>query len=293
MNCEYDMLIPVSGGKDSHWQVSLALDIGLKPLLVTFAPSIPTTLGTHNLNNIGSLGADHFVVHSNLELHKQLVLQGMRLFGSPAIPMHLQIFHTSRALAEKFSIPSVFWGENCALEYGSVDNSLIRLPYSESWFQNFGNTFNTDSKFWASELSLPSIKLSNYNDATSNSNIECDFFGNYFSWDPLKTSSVATRLGFKFPTSPVLGFYSFSDLDDLLLILHHHMKFVKFGVRRAEDNLSIEIRQGRISREEALSKLNDLGEQKLEYDYIQLVSNYLDITIDELCSIIESFLASS
>ena len=104
--------------------------MGLKPLLVTFAPSIPTPLGKHNLDNIGTLGADHFVVHSNLALHKSLVLRGMELFGSPAIPMHLQIFHTSRALAEKFSIPSVFWGENCALEYGSTDRSLIRLPYS-------------------------------------------------------------------------------------------------------------------------------------------------------------------
>ena len=117
IGCEYDMLIPVSGGKDSHWQVSLAIDMGLKPLLVTFAPSIPTPLGKHNLDNIGTLGADHFVVHSNLALHKSLVLRGMELFGSPAIPMHLQIFHTSRALAEKFSIPSVFWGEMLGITF--------------------------------------------------------------------------------------------------------------------------------------------------------------------------------
>ena len=59
-------------------------------------------------------------------------------FGSPAIPLHLQIFHTSWRIAHDLNIPIVFWGENCALEYGAVDKKLSKSPYSKDWFNTFG-----------------------------------------------------------------------------------------------------------------------------------------------------------
>src|SRR4051812_3759410 len=41
----YDCLIPVSGGKDSTWQVVTCLEYGLKPLCVTWRPPGRTALG--------------------------------------------------------------------------------------------------------------------------------------------------------------------------------------------------------------------------------------------------------
>ena len=50
---DYDCIIPVSGGKDSTYQVHLITKIGqLKPLLVSFEPSYPTKVGEYNLNNL-------------------------------------------------------------------------------------------------------------------------------------------------------------------------------------------------------------------------------------------------
>ena len=49
----YDCIIPVSGGKDSHYQTYLVTQVyKLKPLLVTYNHSYNTVVGTRNLNNL-------------------------------------------------------------------------------------------------------------------------------------------------------------------------------------------------------------------------------------------------
>ena len=62
-NNYYDCIIPVSGGKDSTYQVHFIKNvIGLKPLCVTFEPTLPTKIGRKNLDMLNRLGVDliHF-----------------------------------------------------------------------------------------------------------------------------------------------------------------------------------------------------------------------------------------
>ena len=56
----YDCIIPVSGGKDSHFQTHLMRKVfGLNPLLVTYNHAFNTQLGIRNLNNlVTKLGVD-------------------------------------------------------------------------------------------------------------------------------------------------------------------------------------------------------------------------------------------
>ena len=66
----YDCLIPVSGGKDSTWQVSTCLKYGLKPLTFTYKPILRTKIGKENLENLLKLGVDHidFTINRKLEI---------------------------------------------------------------------------------------------------------------------------------------------------------------------------------------------------------------------------------
>ena len=59
----YDCIIPVSGGKDSHFQVWYVKEkLGLNPLLVTYYTHNYTSTGEANLKNIGKVfGVDHYV----------------------------------------------------------------------------------------------------------------------------------------------------------------------------------------------------------------------------------------
>ena len=48
---------------------------------------------------------------------------------------------------------------------------------------------------------------------------------------------------------PKTGFYDFADIDDDLISIHHYLKIIfKYGFSRMYDNLSLEIRNKRISR---------------------------------------------
>ena len=51
-NHKYDCVIPVSGGKDSTWQVLKVLELGLKPLCVPWRPPGRTRIGQKNLDNL-------------------------------------------------------------------------------------------------------------------------------------------------------------------------------------------------------------------------------------------------
>ena len=66
----YDCIIPVSGGKDSTWQVVVALEHGLHPLCVTWKTPARNELGTENLQNLISLGVDHIDFSINPKVEK-------------------------------------------------------------------------------------------------------------------------------------------------------------------------------------------------------------------------------
>ena len=57
---------------------------------------------------------------------------------------------------------------------------------------------------------------------------------------------------------------------------------------RSFDNLSLEIRNGRITRSEAIEKIKDLGEQIPEKD-IDKLCNFVDISKKTFLSICEKF----
>jgi N-acetyl sugar amidotransferase len=287
----FDVLIPVSGGKDSHWQIDKANALGLDVLAVTYLPSLETEIGRLNRANLASQDIYHINISNATSMHKTLVREGFKKFGSPAIPLHMQIFHTSRRLAARYEIPMVLWGENCALEYGATNDALGKMPYSHEWFLSFGNTFGTNSVYWEDELGLAKGDLEMFADCDEKM-VEpfSDFFGNYFYWNPHIAHSKAVDMGFISDKAPLLGYYSFADLDDRLMILHHFMKYVKFGVSRTEDNLSIDIREGIISRDEAIRLLDSIPIPMIEPTDLEDFSSYMKLSLKEFTATVLSFL---
>ena len=74
------ILFVSAGGKDSTWQVLKCLELGLKPLAVTWRPPGRTKIGQENLDNLIRLGVDHvdYSINPNvekiIELHPDLVI---------------------------------------------------------------------------------------------------------------------------------------------------------------------------------------------------------------------------
>ncbi len=288
----YDCLIPVSGGKDSTWQVVKCLEKGLSPLCVTWKPPGQTSIGKENLDNLIRLGVDHIHYSINPEVEKNFMLSALRRFGTPAIPMHMAIFNIPLKIALKHEIPLVIWGENSAFEYGDPSEERMGFRLSKNWFKKFGVTHGTTAEDWI-DNTLTRKSMNAYFgpdlDELEKQGVLAIFLGYYFEWDVETTRDVAKLNGFKSnPNGARTGIYDYADIDDDFISIHHYIKWYKFGCTRSFDNLSIEIRNGRITRDEAVNIVKSQGDC-MPKDDIEKICKFMGIEVKEFFIIIESF----
>ena len=286
----YDCVIPVSGGKDSTWQVVTCLEHGLKPLAVTWRPPGRTAIGQKNLDNLISLGVDHIDYSIDPRVEKKFTLLALERYGTPALPMHMAIFAIPLTIATRFAIPLVIWGENSAFEYGGADESRRGFKLDRNWLAKHGVTHGTTARDWIGPLSEK--ELTPYF-GPSEAELEAKgvlaiFLGYYFRWDPQMTAAVAERHGFQRGANARTGVWEYADIDDDFISIHHWLKWYKFGFTRTFDNLSVDIRNGRLSRAEAIEIVRQRGDETPHED-IEKLCAWLGIKKAHFFSIVEKF----
>ena len=287
----YDCLIPVSGGKDSTWQVVKCLELGLKPLTVTWRPPGRTAIGQRNLDNLRAIGVDHIDYAISPKVESAFMLTALKRLGSTGIPMHMALFNIPTTIAQNFGIPLIIWGENSAAEYGSSDQADEGHRLTSSWIKRYGVTQGTSIEDWV-KAGLSEKDLIGYRGQYSfheEKNIPTAIFlGYYLRWDPEETKRVAVENGFKVANKARTGYYDFADIDDDFISIHHWLKWYKFGFTRTHDNLSIEIRNNRLTRDEAIAILRDGGDET-PYDDISRFCDFCSISVDDFFEICEGF----
>jgi len=259
---------------------------------VTWKSPARSELGEKNLANLVSLGVDHIDFTVNPDVERQFIKEAFVRLGSPAIPMHMAIHSLALKTALRYSVPLVIYGENSADEYGNVSDPARGWQLTNDWLSRYGVTQGTTVNDWIGEK-LSRRDLSPYawpSDAEIEAaDVRAVFLGYFFPWDPVETSRVAAANGFEMADEPTTGLYKFADIDDSYLIsIHHFMKWPKFGFTRTWDNISIEIRHGRMTREEGIVILRELGEE-IPYREIEAFCNYIAISNDEFWQVVERF----
>jgi N-acetyl sugar amidotransferase len=287
----YDCVIPVSGGKDSTWQVIKCLKSGLKPLAVTWKTPARTYLGQKNLDNLIKLGVDHIDYQVNPKVESKFMLKSLEKFGTTALPMHMALFNIPLTIAVKFDIPLVVWGENSAFEYGGDEENKGFL-LDDNWLRKHGVTHGTTAEDLVSD-ELTKTELTPYfgpsNEEMYKKGVRAIFLGYYFNWDPEESLRSAKKHGFQVRgKGPKLGYYNFADIDCDFISIHHYIKWYKFGITRLFDNLSLEIRNGRITRCEALQIIKNKGDQTPKKD-IEKFCRFVGITLPQFYEICEKY----
>lgn len=289
----WDCVIPVSGGKDSTWQVIKALEWGLKPLCVTWKTPARNSLGQKNLDNLIRLGVDHADFSINPKIEKSFTLKAMQKTGSLALPMHMALFAIPLRVAVNYKIPLVLWGENPGMEYGGKVKDLLGFSMSRAWLKTYGVTHGTIAEDWVDdELTLKDLSIYRWptDQEMTTAGVMTAFLGWFYPWDPVETYAVAQAHGFQADSDkPKTGYYKFADIDDeFIIILHHWLKWYKFGFTRLWDNLALEIRAGRLSREMAIHIIRQTGLEDPK-EAIAGFCAWVDMQTDDFYKMIEPF----
>lgn len=288
----YDCLIPVSGGKDSTWQVLKCLEMGLKPLSVTWRPPGRNALGRENLDNLISLGVDHVDFSFNPEVERTFLRKAIEKYGNPGIPMHFGIYSLPLTLASRFRIPLIVYGENSAIEYGNAEDVKEGHRVDSTWKKHYGVTHGTTAEDWIDEdLTRKDLEIFCCPDdeALEEQGIRAVFLGYYFPWDPEDTLKVARENGFKIrQAGPKVGIWDYADVDDDFISVHHYLKWHKFGFTRSYDNLSLEIRNGRMTRDEGIQAIAELGDER-PVDDLERFCEFLGMEVAEFDALADRF----
>lgn len=293
----YDCIVPVSGGKDSTYQVYVLKEIyKMNPLLVCFEATNRTPLGAKNLNNIKQMlgGSDLIEFRKNPEVYKKMCLEGFRRVGDGEWPNHVGIFTVPVRLAVALKIPLILWGENSQLEYGGPKAARMKNNLNRRWLEEFGGLLGHRVEDMLKVEGITKKDLVSYvypsDEELDSVGIQGAFLGYYFKWDARAQLDPIIKNGFSVKEDgPVEGTYTnYENLDDNLVAVHDYLKFTKFGFGRTTDHVSIDIRNGRLTREEGVKLVEQFDgkyPKKGAAEFIQ----FFGITQEEFDRVIDSF----
>lgn len=255
-NAPYDVVVPVSGGKDSAYQVIKMIELGAKVLAVNGATDMLSDIGRRNLDNLKRY-CDVVEYTPNIEVRKKLVRLGLFRVGDMSWPEHLSIWSLPTKIAVKFGIPLVVWGEQPQREYAMPEGVVPATNLNSQWVAEYGGMLGMRLADLVGEDGLTERDLEVFrfpsDDVMDDADVKGIWLGDYIKWDGWKNGFIAQQYGFEVLPRPVeTSLANYENLDNHVTVLRDWLRFLKFGYSRATDIACNHIRRGRLSREEGL-----------------------------------------
>ena len=301
----YDIIVPCSGGKDSSTIAhKLKHEWGMTPLCVTFSPPVYSDIGRKNLTNFINAGFDHKLITPNGKLYKLFAKLCFAYIGD-----HEEIFDHGQMSgpvqeALRHGINLVMYGENGELEYGgdistinfkgmpwdyydkiyfsTALENLVKIGKEHKYFEHYGIDFK--------EKNLDIFKLPKKEDLINN-DIQFHWWGYYNKWIPQENYYYAvSNTGFEAnPEGRMEGTYSkYAQLDDATDSFLYYLMYIKYGIGRATSDASHEVRDGHITRDEAVALVHRF-DGEFPHKGFDIFLDYLDLTKDEFWDIVDRF----
>ncbi len=293
---KHDCIVPVSGGKDSTFQVLKMLEYDMKPLCVNGSTDMLSDIGRRNIDNIKSFGVDYIEVTINPVLTKKANRIALETIGDISWIDHWRIFTTPARVAVQTGIPLLMWGECGQNEYGGPAASTKRNVLDRKWMEEFGTRglrlHDLVGQEGITERDLISLQYPEEEDL-QRVGVTGLFLGYYLPWDGYQNTLLAQAHGFEsYPTRVEGNLVSYENLDNIHHGVHDYFKFLKYGFCRVTDLASLNIRRGRMSRSEALEVVRKYdGEFPWTYLGVPLekLLEDIDMSLEKFISICDDF----
>ena len=293
----WDCIVPVSGGKDSTYQVVRMLQLGLNPLCVTSTTCDESALGRLNIENLQTLGVDHVQFSPNPLVRAKLNRIGLTQVGDISWPEHVGIFTIPVRAAVQYNVPLIVWGENSQNEYGGPASASEKNVLNRRWLEEFGGLLGMRVSDLIGMEGIEARHLIAYTYPTDEElarvGVTGLFLGHYLPWDGLSNTLIAQANGFISYDKVVEGsMVNYENLDNHQTGIHDYFKFLKFGFGRTTDLACLHIRRGRLSRQDGLDAVRRL-DGKFPWNYLgkslEDILEPLEMPIDEFIRVCDQF----
>ena len=224
-----------------------------------------------------------------------MVVESFRRVGDEMWPNHIGIFTIPVMFAVKFNIPLIVWGENSQQEYGgpNIDSVKNRI-LNRKWLEEFGGLLGNRIQDMIGVNGITEKELTPYfypsDEDIERVGVTGIFLGSYFFWDARKQLEIVKKYGFNVKEDgPTEGTYTnYENIDEKLVSLHDYLKYVKYGFGRATDHVCIDIRNGRLTRNEGLDLVKKYDGKYPNYGVSEFIK-YSGMSKEEIDSIIDSY----
>jgi len=260
---DYDCIVPFSGGKDSTFTLLyLVRELKLKPLVVRFDHGFMRPVVTeNNLRTFRTLGVDVHTFTPNWQVVRKLMLEALRRRGDFCWHCHTGIFAYPMWVALEKKVSLVIWGEPSA-EYASfygydqseeVDerrfNTVVNLGINAE--DMLGMLDDTVSDFQVTARDLKPYTYPPYAELRA-LKLRSICLGSYIPWDVrAQVGRIKAELGWRGEeVEGVPPQYDYDKIECFMQGVRDYVKYLKRGFGRTTHLVSIDIRNGRLSRKE-------------------------------------------
>ena len=284
----YDCLLPISGGKDSCYQLHVLCNVyGMKPLACTFSHNWWHETGWWNLQNcLEKFNVDHVMFTPNRALVNKIAKKSLCAIGDSCWHCHAGVGAYPLQVAIQYNLPLIVWGESSA-EFGSKSTYEDPIPFDEKYYLNV-STKVEPSKMVDGELTARDLHpfCVPTQAELAEKGIRGIHLGDYIFWDgERQVEFIKEEYGWR--ERDVEGTYKrYKSVECRMAGVHDYAKYVKRGFGRATDHASIDVRNGLLGRAEglAIAERED-AKRPGELDYYLEITGY---TEEEFMEILEA-----
>ncbi len=272
----YDCIIPISGGKDSTYQLHVLTKVyGMKPLAVTFSHNWWSESGWYNLqNSLEMFDVDHIMFTPNRALINKLVKRSVKEIGDVSWHDHGGVGSFPLQVACRFKIPLLIWGESLAENSGRATYYDPVHKFDREYF------IKQSAKLRADEMVGGDITEKDMFPFTVPSQEEIDavgvwgiHLGDYIFWDDERQMEFL-RDTYSWKETEMEGTYKrYKSVEDIMYGMHDFTCYLKRGYGRTTELASLDVRNGLLTRDEGFQLIRKHDPERPEaLDYYLAVT---------------------
>ncbi|MFZ5571685.1 MAG: N-acetyl sugar amidotransferase [Thermodesulfobacteriota bacterium] len=252
----YDCIIPISGGKDSTFQLHVLVRVyGMKPLAVTFSHNWFSRTGWYNLQNaLEKFNVDHMMFTPNRDLVNRIARKSVEAIGDSCWHCHAGVGAFPLQIAARFRIPLLIWGESIAESSGRASYLNPVRKFDREYFTKVSAKLRPD------QMICDTLSARDLYPFQVPSAEECEkagifgiHLGDYIFWDDERqTEFVRDTYGWR--ETEMEGTYKrYKSAECIMAGMHDFTCYLKRGYGRGTFHASVDVRNGLLTREEGFS----------------------------------------